>query len=226
MYGYWQLGHMPVENYAKKHNRVAEAMYSVDPGIKLVGVGYLGDWDEKMLAESAGHMDLVSEHFYIDYLSQFWHNVSELLERLTIYWQTGGLLTHVNQIPYTIKTIADTHHNYRKTIESLAGKDLRIAVDEWNYWYGPHICGSSGTRSFLRDALGIAAGLHEYFRNSNIVFMANYSHTINRRGCIKTSATAAGLAVTGQVLKLYRNNFGVISVEISSIPEPLGVVAA
>ena len=41
-------------------------------------------------------------------------------------------------------------------------KDIRIALDEWNYWYGPHVFGELGTQYFLKDALGIVAGLHEY----------------------------------------------------------------
>ena len=45
----------------------------------------------------------------------------------------------------------------------------------------------------LKDALGIAAGLHEYFRQSDMVFMANYAQTVNVIGCIKTSNTAAAL---------------------------------
>ena len=32
-------------------------------------------------------------------------------------------------------------------------------MTEWNYWYGPHPFGELGTRYFLKDALGIAAGL-------------------------------------------------------------------
>ena len=45
------------------------------------------------------------------------------------------------------------------TIPALQDKDIPIALDEWNYWYGPHVYGELGTRYFLKDALGIAAGL-------------------------------------------------------------------
>ena len=31
MYGDWQLGHMPLSDYVKKHNRVVQAMRKVDP---------------------------------------------------------------------------------------------------------------------------------------------------------------------------------------------------
>ena len=92
----------------------------------------------------------------------------------------------------------------------MRGKGIRIALDEWNYWYGPHVFGELGTRYFLKDGLGIAAGIHEMARQSDVIYMANYAQTVNVIGCIKTSKTAAALETTGLVLKLYRAHFGVL----------------
>ncbi len=206
MYGSWQLGHMPLEEYVKKHNEVVEAMRAVDSSIQVVAVGAVGTWSETMLTGSADHMDLISEHFYCQ--------------------QRKGLMSHVAQIPSQVKRISNAHRTYRKTLSSLTGKDIRIAMDEWNYWYGPHVFGELGTRYFLQDALGIAAGLHEFFRNSDIVFMANYAQTVNVIGCIKTTKTAAQFDATGLVLKLYRSRFGVTPVEVTGQPDPLDVAAA
>ena len=206
MYGDWQLGHMPLEAYQQKHNQFAEAMRAADPAIRLVGVGDVGPWSEGMLANCAGHMDLVSEHFYCQ--------------------EMPGLMSHVAQIPRQIRRIADAHRKYRETLSSLKGRDIRVALDEWNYWYGPHVYGELGTQYFLKDALGIVAGLHEYSRQSDIIFMANYAQTVNVIGAIKTSRTAATLDTTGVVLKLYRERFGTIPVEIAGTPEPLDVAAA
>ncbi|MCP4450480.1 MAG: hypothetical protein GY809_03390, partial [Planctomycetes bacterium] len=44
MYGGWQLGHMPLADYVKKHNRIAEALWAEDSTIQLVGVGATGKW--------------------------------------------------------------------------------------------------------------------------------------------------------------------------------------
>jgi alpha-N-arabinofuranosidase len=66
-------------------------------------------------------MDYISEHFY----KQDYHG--------------GGLMTHINQIPDAIREKAVAHREYRQTIPSLKGKDIRICMDEWNYWYGPHM---------------------------------------------------------------------------------------
>jgi len=207
MYGDWQLGHMSTDDFVRKHNAFADAMRSVDPDIKLIAVGELGDWDRMVLSNCSESMVLISEHFY----RQDWHG--------------GGLMTHVRQIPDAIREKADAHRQYRKEIPALEGKDIRICMDEWNYWYGPHIFGELGTRYFMRDAMGIAAGLNEYSRQSDMVFMANYAQTVNVIGCIKTSTTSSVFDATGQVLKLYRQKFGTIPVAVSGETRPLDIAA-
>jgi len=171
MYGNWQLGHMSTEDFVNKNNEFADKMRLADPSIKLISVGDLGDWDKMILANCADKMDYISEHFY----KQDYHG--------------GGLMTHVNQIPDAIKEKAVAHREYRQTIPSLQGKDIRICLDEWNYWYGPHIYGELGTRYFFRDAMGIAAGINEYSKHTDIIYMANYAQTVNVIGCIKTNTT-------------------------------------
>ncbi|MFN8206992.1 MAG: alpha-L-arabinofuranosidase C-terminal domain-containing protein [Bacteroidales bacterium] len=207
MYGDWQIGHMSTESFVKKHNDFADAMRSADPRIKLIAVGDLGEWDRMVLSNCADGMDLISEHFY----RQDWHG--------------GGLMTHVKQIPDAIREKAEAHRQYRKEIPALKGKDIRICMDEWDYWYGPHIYGELGTRYFMRDAMGIAAGINEYSRQSDIIFMANYAQTVNVIGCIKTNTTSSVLDATGQVLKLYRQVFGTIPVGITGETRPLDIAA-
>ena len=207
MYGDWQLGHMSTADFVSKHNAFADAMRAVDPGIKLIAVGDLGDWDRMVLANCSDSMDLISEHFY----RQDWHG--------------GGLMTHVKQIPDAIREKAEAHRQYRKEIPALEGKDIRICMDEWNYWYGPHIYGELGTRYFMRDAMGIAAGINEYSRQSDIIFMANYAQTVNVIGCIKTNSTSSVFDATGQALKLYRKVFGTVPVTVTGETRPLDIAA-
>ena len=206
MFGRWQLGYMQLNHYVLKHNQVEEKMRQVDPTIKTVGVGNVGDWTKGMLTSCADNMDIVSEHFYNQ--------------------GRGDVVAHVRQIPNNVKRIADAHRQYRKELGSLKGKDIRVALDEWNYWYGPHVYGELGTRYFLKDALGIAAGLHEYFRNSDIYIMANYAQTVNVIGCIKTTKTDAGFATTALPLMLYRKEFGTIPVKVGDVDNDLDVTAA
>ncbi len=206
MYGKWQLGHMPLEKYVEKHNVYVDAMRKEDPSIKVIAVGSMGKWSETMMANCAGHMDLISEHFYCG--------------------EKPGLLSHVRQLAECVRQKGEAHRRYRKTIPALKGKDIRIAMDEWNYWYGPEIYGQIGPRYFLKDALGVAAALHQFTRYTDIITMANYAQTVNVIGCIKTTKTAVAWATTGLPLKLYRRHYGQIPVAVTGDAMPLDVAAA
>jgi len=206
MYGDWQLGHMPLAEYLKKHNRVVDAMRAVDKSIVPVAVGAVGDWSKQMLTTSIEHMGMLSEHTY-------WQNKPDVV-------------AHVEQASAGIRRIAEAHRAYRRELPSLKGRDVRIALDEWNYWYGPYEYGELGTQYFLQDGLGAAAALHELFRNSDLFFMANYAQTVNVIGAIKTTRTEAEMETTGLVLKLYRERFGVSPLEVGTDLRPLDVAAA
>jgi alpha-N-arabinofuranosidase len=205
MYGDWQLGHIPLSDYVRKHTQFAVAMKAMDPTVQVVAVGAVGRWSETMLAEASNHMDLISEHFYVGH--------------------KPGLLAHVNQMPREVRRIAEAHREYRAKIPSLKSKEVPVALDEWNYWYGPHVYGELGTQYYLEDALGVAAALNEFARQSDIYFMANYAQTVNVIGAIKTSKTAAVLDTTGVILALYRKHFGTIPVAVTGASEPLDVMA-
>ena len=206
MFGDWQLGHMPLEAYVQKHKKVAAAMWKVDPDIKLVGVGAVGEWSKTMLSECADDMNYISEHIYSK--------------------EKDNLLAHVRSIKDMIRNVANDHREYRKEIPGLEKKDVRIAMDEWNYWYGDYIYGELGCRYHLKDALGIAMGFNEYYRNSDLFFMANYAQTVNVIGAIKTTQTAADFATTGLALKMYRAQYGEIPVETTTANDTLDVTAA
>ena len=206
MWGRWQLGYMSLEHYVRKHNWVVDKMREVDPDIVPIASGNAGQWSEGLLRNCADHIDLIAEHFYCQ--------------------EKPDMVEHISQIADNIKQKVEFHKGLREKLDTLKGKDIRIAMTEWNYWYGPHIFGELGTRYFHKDGLGIAKGLHEYFRNSDIIFLANYAQTVNVIGCIKTSKTAAAFETTGLVLKLYRNEFGTVPVAITGDVQPLDVTAA
>ena len=208
MYGNWQLGYMSLERYVIKHNLFAKAMRNVDPSIKLIAVGDVGRWSEAMLKNCADNMDLISEHFYKG--------------------EKESVIEHVQQTSKAVISKVKAHRKWRNELDSLKGKDIRIALDEWNYWHRPYVYeyGELGCRYTLKDALGIAVGLHEMIRNSDMIAMANYAQTVNVIGCIKTTKTDAAFATTGLTLKLYRNHFGTLPVEVTGSAEPLDIVAA
>ena len=206
MYGDWQLGHMPLSEYVRKHRTVVDSMREKDPAIRPIAVGSVGEWSQTMLGSAASHMSLISEH---------------------LYWQDkDDVPGHVAQIAEGIRRVAEAHRGYRRDLPALEGKDIRVALDEWNYWYGPNEYGELGTRYFLQDALGIAAGLHEMFRHSDLFFMANYAQTVNVIGAIKTTKTRAEMETTGLALALYRRHFGTVPLRIAGDLAPLDVAAA
>jgi len=220
---FWGVGNemwdfMPLEKYISIHKKIAQAMRSADPSIKLIAVGGLGmeglarergwpevDWAQGILRECAESMDLVGEHIYCG--------------------EADNVFEHIKQMTNGIEGIVSAHRHYRNHLDSLKGKDIRLALDEWNYWYGPEIYGEAGIRRYHQDALGMAAGLHEMFRNSDMIFMAN-THPVNVHGCIKTTKTEAVEEVQALALQIYRNHFGNLPVAVMGEFEPLDVAAA
>jgi len=206
MWGAWQLGYMKMEHYVRKHNWVVDKMREVDPDIVPIASGNAGSWSEGLLRNCADHIDLMGEHFYCR--------------------EKADLIEHTSQIADNIKKKVEIHKKFRQELDSLEGKDIRIAMTEWNYWYGRHEFGELGTRYFVKDGLGVAVGLHEFFRQSDMIFLANYAQTVNVIGCIKASKTAAAFETTGLALKLYRNHFGSIPLAVTGDAKPVDVAAA
>ncbi|MCC6493063.1 MAG: alpha-N-arabinofuranosidase, partial [Pirellulales bacterium] len=214
MYGDWQLGHMKLDHYVQKHNRVANAMLKADPSIKLIGVGDLGNgadgWSAGMLRECRRRMDYVSEHFY----------------RGRTPWgeQTpADVSQHAAMLKDEIRKKAEGHRRLQKELGLLPGATVPIAMDEWNYWHQDYHYGELGCSYDLADALGVAAALHEYFRNSDIIRMAHYAQTVNVIGCIKTTKTGAFFDATAWPLMLYRKHFGQTPLAVSYRTEKAGV---
>lgn len=228
MFGTWQLGYMQLHHYTEKHNRTARAMRERDPSITLIGVGAIGGinkehdptaaaqnrgWSRGMLEDCAENMTWISEHFYSGRVP--WTDEGEL-----------PLVEHVQLLKNNIRKIVAQHRELQASLENLDGRTIPIAMDEWNYWHREYEYGELGCVYDLGDALGVAAGLHEYFRHSDIIAMANYAQTVNVIGCIKTSKTAAEFATTGLVLKLYREVFGEIPLNVEGGLEPHDLCAA
>ncbi len=206
MWGSWQLGHMPVDRYVKTNNLFADAIWKEDPGAQLVAVGNVGDWSKTMLEDCADHMNFISEHIYCK--------------------EGSNVVGHVKELADEIRHVASVHREYREEIPGLTAKNIRVALDEWNYWHGSYSYGELGVRYYLKDGLGVAEGLHELYRNSDLFYIANYAQTVNVLGCIKVTTTAAAFESTGLVLELYRNHFGTIPIAVSGTGNNLDVSAA
>ncbi len=65
MNGDWQLGHVSIGEYVKRHNEFVTAMKSVDSSIKIIAVGdNHSDWSQQMVNSCKDKIDYLSEHFY------------------------------------------------------------------------------------------------------------------------------------------------------------------
>jgi alpha-N-arabinofuranosidase len=228
MFGPWQLGFMQMEHYVLKHNQVAEYMWKVDPTIKLTGVGDLAAINKEhdpsqaksgkgcsqiMLENCADHMSMLSEHFY----------------RGRLPWtkdERTNLLAHVAMMRESVREKADGHRKLQAGLTNLQGRIVPITMDEWNYWHREYAYGELGCIYELQDGLGVAAGLHEYFRQSDFIQMAHYAQTINVIGAIKTTKTAAEMETTGLVLQMYRAHYGQIPLRLEQDFAPYDVAAA
>ena len=209
-------GFQALNDYAALHNQIAQAMLATDPTIKIVGVGGLGshgsepdqgEWTEGMLTRSADYMDLISEHLYA--------------------MPGNSLFEHSRNLAVMVDTFVAAHREFAKELPSLQDKNIRLVLDEWNYFWGgkPYLYGDGGVRNYFKDALGMATALHELLRNSDMIFMAN-THPVNVLGHIKTTDTAAAFEVTALPLLLYRRNFGTLPLTVSAIYDSIDVVAA
>jgi alpha-N-arabinofuranosidase len=228
MFGPWQLGFMQMKHYTLKHNLFAVAMWKVDPTLSLTAVGDLTtinkdhDPDQAksgktcthiMLEECAEHMSILSEHFY----------------RGRVPWNKEGrtdVVTHVGMLREDIRKKAEGHRQLQASLPNLKGKLMPITMDEWNYWHRESAYGELGCVYELQDGLGTAAGLHEYYRQSDLIQMAHYAQTVNVIGAIKTTRTAAEMETTGLVLQLYREKYGTTPLVISPSTGAVDVAAA
>ena len=121
---------------------------------------------------------------------------------------------------------ANGHRKLQAGLANLQGRIVPIAMDEWNYWHRDYVYGELGCIYELQDGLGVAAGLHEYFRQSDLIQMAHYAQTVNVIGAIKTTKTAAEMETTGLVLQLYRAHYGQIPLRLEPDFAPCDVAAA
>ncbi len=226
MFGDWQLGHVPVERYALRHNAFVDAMKRVNPDIRIIGVGAPGRWNDVMLPITAAHLDLLSGHHYTERKFRAPLNAEDARQyEANFAAYSGSVLEGVRRIVMDFRQ--------RTGPGATAGDRIRLAIDEWGIvrdWNpAPD---SPGVGSFehyypLGDALASARALHELIRSADVVAMANWAQAVNVIGAIKTSRNVAMLDSVGYVLALYRAQVGgkLLPVKLSA-EVPVDAVAA
>jgi len=217
MYGDWQLGSVPVERYALRHNSFVAAMKAKNPAIKAIAVGSPGRWNDILLPISAAQMDLLSGHHYTQ-------------RKFKVPFTPEDAAKYEEAFPaYSASVMDGVRHLVADYRQRLTGGNpelsrVRLAIDEWGIvreWNsapdGPGI-GPFEHYYPLGDGLASARALHELIRSADLVGMANWAQTVNVIGAIKASRTHAVLDSVGHVLALYRAQVGgsLVPVKLSS----------
>jgi len=225
MYGDWQLGHVPVERYALRHNAFVAAMRAKDPRLKIIAVGNPGRWNNTVLPLCAGNLDLLSGHHYTERKLRLPFSADDAAS------YESQFLNYSDSVAAGIRgLVADFR---RRLGQGNAAVDrLRLAIDEWGLvrdWNsapdGPGV-GAFEHYYCLGDAVMLGRGLHEILRSVDVVAMANWAQTVNVIGTIKTSRNQAALDPAGHLLALYRAHLAGVLVPCKlSMDVPLDAVA-
>ena len=182
VWGRWQIGHTNTAGYVARLREFVKAMRAADPAIEIVAVGdgILDDtpdhpgrrWNEAVLREAAdpagSQIDYLSFHIYQPE-KEGWQEVRD----------PEALHHAVCVAPLDVEAIL---HRMAAQIAGLApGRDIRLALDEWNLWLPPPPEAETMHRVVytLRDALHIAGMFHVFHRQCNALAIANLAQLVN-----------------------------------------------
>jgi len=228
MYGDWQLGVMPPDQYQVKHNIFAKAMRKVDPTITLVAsgampdemtttlqgkrldgniltqIGSRGDWTGGMLTHCLDNIDIISEHCYCTNNQGFdlaTGNYEEVDEPL-VDW--------VRRPANRVQAKYEAYEQYLQVIPGMKDRHITVSVDEYSY---------RNTRpGSYKPAMAYAMQFHELFRHTDVFQMAAFTFATS---CLSSNRTDAELNPVGLMFKMYRDHFGELPVDVTgNSPQP------
>jgi alpha-N-arabinofuranosidase len=206
MYGNWQIGHKPAEDYAKFARECAKVMKANDRSIKLVLCGgqVLGhdpaaflDWNVTALQKCADLVDYVAYHFY-------WGPVQGQDAHYSSLAQPYQSERHLQFLWHLIEQIRR---------DRRVKHPIRIALDEWNVWYRVHD-NQLEERYDLTDALSVAIYLNMMRRNCQAIGMANLAQMVNVIAPIFTSPERMFLQTIYHPLRLAAEKSGSTALDV------------
>ncbi len=177
MDGFWQMGHLNAEDYAKKAREAAKLMKLTSPNIKLIAAGSSNyrpnadpnEWNATILKELRDVVDYLALHMYVGNPDDNYYN----------YMSTPRVLEERTRV---VKGLIDRE---MENADRGNREPIYIAWDEYNSWYRARTDETmAGTRALeehynLEDALVIAGFLNAFVRNADIVKMANMAQLVN-----------------------------------------------
>lgn len=230
-WGYsYQFGAMKLSQYVVKHNEFADAMRSIDPTIKLIASGAMGDtmtgskealnlgdslipkplgpadWTGGLFAHCLNNLDLISEHFY-----NYGGTHYDLSKAQQVPNDPNEPLSDWMRRPANhIRLKVEEYQAYENLIPALKTKPAPICLDEWAY--------SGGPPNSYKVVPAYAWSFHEMFRHSDLYQMACFTFAT---AMFSANRSEAVLNPTGLMFKMYREHFGTIPVQVTgNSPQP------
>ena len=186
IYGKWQVGHRSAKEYAEVLREYAQFMKKVDPTIKIIAVGADDPaWDMEVIRIAGEHIDYISNHQYLGSDS---------------YYGTVGSVYHVER---RLKILDGVIKAFQPE-----GKDIKIALDEWNIWYRSGPEEGLEENYALKDGLFAAGVFVVLHRMCNSVTMANLAQLVNVIGAIHTTKEGMFLTPIYHAFDLFVNHTG------------------
>jgi alpha-N-arabinofuranosidase len=229
MFGIWQFGVMPPDQYQIKHNLFAKAMRKVDPSITLLASGampdhmtgsklvkmYSGkvvpdyldpwDWSGGLLSNCLDNIDMLSEHYYA-YSDQLF----DFVKGDRVPAPNQSLVEWVRQPASYVRVKYEHYQEYLARIPGLKTKPVPISISEWAYTGAP--------ANSHKVVLAYAWAFQEMFRHSELIQMATFTFATS---LLSSNRTEAVLNPSGLLFKLYRDHFGTIPAAVSgNSPQP------
>ncbi|TVQ64913.1 MAG: alpha-N-arabinofuranosidase [Phycisphaerales bacterium] len=206
--GPWQIGFKTPEEYARTYTEFAKVMKWTDPSIELVAAG-VSLWDRSWVER----VQLLMEHAptLIDYMAIHWY-VGNSRER---GYRDDDFASYMAISERLDDMLSGTRGILRAMRSALKlGRDIPIAVDEWNVWYRVFNEGKLEETYNLEDALVVAMHFNAFFRHAASVKMANIAQIVNVIAPIKTSPEGVVLQTTFHPFELYASTAGDTALDV------------
>ncbi len=176
MDGPWQIGHLEMDEYARKAREAAKMMRWQDPSIKLISCGSSNnkmptypEWDRVTLETCWELVDYHSIHYYAG------NQENDSTSYLAIAVE---LEDYVDTVAATLR--------YAKA-KRRSKHDVFLSWDEWQVWYkdrggrggwteAPHLCEEIYN---LEDALVVGQWLNVFLRKSDVIKVACVAQIVN-----------------------------------------------
>jgi alpha-N-arabinofuranosidase len=242
MYGPWQFGYMPMNQYTVKHNYFVKAMRNVDPNIKVTSAGASiceeswcaaeqnqmepGFWRPPLLEklpykhESKNDSDwwlLKNGANCIDYVSEHTYCYPDMAfdaEKQKYVEVVDPLELRTRRMANRVGAAFEAWQYYVDKMPSLKSKDIKITFDEWGCRYRTP-SGSAPRPVGMVTALSYAVFLHEMFRHSEMIDLSCPTGGLNQL-LIDSTGEAVGLTAEALVMKLIRMYFvGALPIVVS-----------